>query len=64
MNPVIEWCELFHKAQRATPDVDDETIAFALASKHRTLALSVMEHIGSFPTSEPELRSLQKIWPI
>lgn len=30
---------------------------------HRATALRVMEEIGSWPSSEPELRALQAVWP-
>jgi hypothetical protein len=33
-----------------------------VAIDNRELALRVMETIGSFPSSEPELRALQEVW--
>lgn len=38
--------------------------ARAIARQDLALTLEVMETIGSYPSSEPELRALQAVWPL
>ena len=55
--PPAEYLRLFHR-YRMTP------AAFArhVMHHHPDFALAVMEHIGSYPSSEPALAALQRIY--
>lgn len=43
-------------------DLDVDEAARYLVRAQRELCLRVMEEIGIWPSSEPELRALQKAW--
>lgn len=57
-NPVPRYVAMF-KASGKTPH---EFACWAKA-RHKSLCLEVMEMIGSWPSSEPELAALQRLWP-
>lgn len=55
MNPVAKYCLLFQKRGQSP----EEFARWAL--RHcRTLCIEVLEEIGSWPSSEPELAALQR----
>ena len=56
-NPVAIYCERFAKSGM-TP----EEFARKFCIRNPKEALLILEEIGSFPSSEPELRALQKVW--
>ncbi len=39
-----------------------ETAAHLFMRNHPAMALDVMDRVGSYPSSDPELRALQKVW--
>lgn len=56
-NPVAVYCELWLASGQSPID-------FALGARfeRRELCLAVMDTIGSWPSSEPELAALQRVW--
>lgn len=50
------------RAIRDEQGVSWELAARLFASKYPSLALDVMDRVGSWPSSEPEIRALQKVW--
>lgn len=57
MNPVATYCEAFAKGHRTPID-----FARYMRAIHPDLCLRVIEEIGSWPSSEPELAALQRIY--
>ena len=57
-NPIPNYCRRFASSGQ-TPTY----FARWYCRAHPLLALQIMEEIGSWPSSEPELRALQKVWP-
>ena len=58
MSPVARYCGLF-EAHDLTP----EAFARRMLVSSPNLCLLVMEAIGSWPSSEPELAALQRLYP-
>lgn len=50
------------RAIRDEQGVSWELAARIFASRYERLAYEVMDRVGSWPSSEPEIRALQKVW--
>lgn len=55
MNPVATYCRKF-----ADSGLEPHAFAVRMLAQDRQLCVNVLDHIGSFPSSEPELRALQR----
>lgn len=54
-NPVARYCRLYVNSSMGA-----DAFAFYMLTHHRELCIRVLEEIGSWPSSERELRALQK----
>lgn len=61
MTPVKKFLDLVNTVK--APNLSMEGVVRRAASIQPALALRVMEEIGSFPSSEPELAILQRVFP-
>lgn len=61
MNPVAAYCKAFAAAKAADASLSPTAFAYRMLARDRTLCMSVLDYIGCFPSSEPELRALQRV---
>lgn len=62
-NSVATYYKIYQTSKSLDKDhFDLKAFTFFMLSHKKYLCASVMNYIGSFPSSEPELRMLQKLW--